>query len=122
MATIIDGDSGGTAVTTATQNSKGLGDSQTWQDVTGSRVFGTTYTNTTGRPIAVAASFGLNNFANYYIRIDIDGLLVTEDSGSANTDGSLKGNVFGVVPNGSTYKVYQSGGSLTGGSIWMELR
>ena len=41
MATIIDGDSGGTAVTTVTEV-KGLGDGQTWQDVKSSRVFGTT--------------------------------------------------------------------------------
>ena len=120
MATIIDGDSGGTAVTTVTEV-KGLGDGQTWQDVKSSRVFGTTYTNTTGRPIAVAASFGLGNFANYYIRLYIDGLLITEDVGSANTDGTLKGNVFGVVPNGSTYKVDTTGGSLTG-TLWTELR
>ncbi len=31
-----------------------LGVNQTWQDVTGSRVAGTTYTNTTGRPIFVS--------------------------------------------------------------------
>jgi phage-related tail fiber protein len=35
---------------------RGVGDGQTWQNVTASRVSGTVYTNTTGRPIQVQAS------------------------------------------------------------------
>ncbi|QYM99291.1 phage tail protein [Pseudomonas protegens] len=41
---------------------RGLGDGQAWQNVTASRVSGTVYTNTTGRPIFVQVSFTTGAF------------------------------------------------------------
>lgn len=73
---------------------------QTWQNVAGSRVSGTTYTNTTGRPIMVS--------------IDANG-------GSVIVNGlTIATAAFGVhiiVPAGSTYSV--SAGAIEG---WLELR
>jgi hypothetical protein len=45
--------SGGVAANTLWASSQSIGIGQTWQDVTGSRVSGTSYQNTTGRPIMV---------------------------------------------------------------------
>jgi hypothetical protein len=49
---------GGNAATA--MSSVGYG--QTWQDVTGSRTAGTTYYNTTGKPIQVMHNFTTNNY------------------------------------------------------------
>lgn len=46
-----------TKITLATANSYDIGVGQTWQNVTASRAFGVTYTNTTGKPIVLMISF-----------------------------------------------------------------
>lgn len=93
-----------------------LGRGQAWQDLTASRTIGTIYTNTTGRPIyvsVVAYESGTTNWS-----LEVDGVQLGEvgawESGS--------GTFSGVVPNGSTYRVYRTSG--TGGEIrnWAELR
>ena len=75
---------------------------QTWQNVAGSRVAGTTYTNTTGRPIMVA--------------IDTSSASVIVDGLELVASGAY-GAQF-IVPVGSTYSV------AAGGVIekWLELR
>ena len=72
-----------------------LGVGQTWQDVTGSRVSGTTYTNSTGRPIAVSI-FGYNGSL-----LTVDEIVVQSfNIGNAGATCAF----FSIVPNGSTYK------------------
>jgi hypothetical protein len=85
-----------------------LGYGQTWQNVVGSRVSGTTYTNSTGRPIfvAVCTTQWLASAA-----VDSIGIAVT------GTNNVL--NVSFVVPAGSTYSATVGGGSI---NIWSELR
>lgn len=87
-----------------------LGVGQTWQDVTGSRVAGTTYTNSIGRPITVCVtSTGSSAFV-----FQVNGVAVGTASYAA---GNLNCATI-IVPNGATY-------SLTAGSAfsrWMELR
>jgi len=100
-----------TPLRTAEQrNATALGWGQTWQDVSGSRTAGVTYTNSTGRPImvsirtqAVVADF----------TISVSGLVVAHASGSTTTRSQL----ITVVPDGSTYVV----SGFQGGS-WVELR
>jgi len=104
--------------TTAFAASQDLGVGQTWQDVTGSRVLDTTYTNSTGKPIVVSA--GTHIGAGVYqlsLTAIINGTAVKIGQGS-NTTGntSAGGNV--VVPAGATYKL-TSGFTLT---YWLELR
>ena len=83
---------------------RGIGDGQAWQNVTASRVSGTVYTNTTGRPIFVQVSF---TTGGVYVVVD-----------SVNLTVSAYHAAF-VVPAGSTYKItYGSPTNLT----WVELR
>ncbi|MEN5255243.1 phage tail protein [Pseudomonas protegens] len=83
---------------------RGLGDGQAWQNVTASRVSGTVYTNTTGRPIFVQVSFTTGG-----VYVLVDGVNLTVSAYHA---------AF-IVPAGSTYKVtYGSPVNLT----WVELR
>jgi len=83
---------------------RGLGDGQAWQNVTASRVSGTVYTNTTGRPIQVQASITTG--------------AVTATCGGVAVATSAYHASF-VVPVGATY-------SVTFGSpvnpVWSELR
>lgn len=93
----------------------GLGSSaQTWKNVTASRVLGTTYTNTTGRPILVVYSaYVTNNWAA--ITATVDGVAVAR-AGFSSTDGTS--SVSFVVQNGKTYSISVG----TAGGTWAELR
>ena len=130
-------DNSGTLITTASEGAVGttniadaavtqaklatavipIGVGQTWQDVTASRALGTTYTNTTGRPIFFmvqvtqnTAGVGINGF------VSVHSFNGHQDNGNSST-----GSYVGLVPNGDTY------GNIsveTGKSIgkWVELR
>lgn len=99
-------------------NANVLGMGQTWLDVTGSRSLGTTYTNSTGRAIAVAVS--LRDIGDNDIRLEVDGVVV----GLINTAQStfeITGQAFAIVPAGSTYRCIRSG-TTQSVVIWAELR
>lgn len=107
-----------------------LGQGQTWIDVTSSRAIGTTYTNTTGRAIAVSALVNCGN-QNSRVRISCDGSAVNiqevqgTGGGSDTTTKAL--GVFAIIPAGSTYSVtadiVASGGTGTFTvGLWKELR
>jgi hypothetical protein len=94
-----------------------IGIGQTWQLLTGSRAIGTTYTNSTGRPIMVAAVF-TNSSTNQTVGFTVSGVnVVFDQTTTANTGagGTL------IIPNGATYVTYTSAGTLTLVS-WSELR
>lgn len=103
-------------------NTHVLGMGQTWQDVTGSRNFNVTYTNTTGRPIFVSV---ICTFPEQSMPV-ILGLTVQGESISGNAVFNSSGNlggyytVQGIVPDGNTYRIDYSGGSFT--LHWSELR
>lgn len=80
-----------------------LGVGQTWQDVSASRAVGTTYTNTTGRPI----------FVNY---VSTSAVTVTIMIGGVSIASMYSPTTF-IVPGGATY-------SITSGTLqkWAELR
>lgn len=96
--------------------SASIGTGQSWQDVTAARAFGITYTNTTGRTIAVSVWPQAQTSRTY--EIVVDGIVLGSLSyGSANVAAQL----FAVVPPGATYRVNNpSGGSTIG--AWVELR
>jgi hypothetical protein len=86
-----------------------IGVGQTWQDVSGSRVQNTNYTNSTGKPIMVSIITASGSF-------DVDAILVDGvPVGSESNDG-LASNQF-IVPNGSVYRIINSGIVA-----WSELR
>lgn len=95
-----------------------LGDGQTWQNVTGSRVFGTTYTNTTGRPILVQVTASNINTTTW--SLSVGGNQVATANGSGNNNNAAK-TLTAVVPPGQTYSATVSAGS-SAISNWMELR
>lgn len=92
-------------------NGIAIGVGQTWQDVTASRSAGTTYTNTTGRPIQLSVTFDPIGHTTHFQVNDV-GVLPSNDVGYYH--------VFCVVPAGATYRL----GSI--GSVvnlkWAELR
>jgi hypothetical protein len=88
-----------------------LGMGQTWQNVTGSRAFSTTYYNTTSRPIFVYPSW--SNSVNTTVTFTINGVT----AGNINGYGTASGGGF-IVPPGTSYSVI-AGQTLT---TWFELR
>lgn len=96
------------------------GSGQTYQDVTASRVGGTTYTNSTGKPILViitvnqSAAFVLN----YSITVSSVVLAAVNVLTPAQSTTAVIPTTF-IVPNGSTYLLTITTGTL---NKWVELR
>ena len=118
MAVTIDG-TANTITAEATSAANAIGINQTWQSFTTSggspqRTTGTTYTNSTGRPIMIAFSCNSGG-ASPTITIDS----VTWTIGSGSSQYFNQATFSGVIPSGSTYSVSSFGsGSVT----WAELR
>lgn len=93
--------------------SSALGINQTWQNLTSSRSLGTTYTNTTGKPIQVAVSWEQANQNETTLFVGS----VAVARGRQNQVGG-GGTVQAIVPNNTTYRV-TGGNSIT---LWAELR
>lgn len=102
--------SNGTTWQSATPTSP-IGVGQTWQDVAASRAAGTTYTNSTGRPIMVNIFGTIGGAAYFYV----DGNIVARSALNSNVPDV---QFFIIVPAGSTYSI-TSGVSV---SNWTELR
>jgi len=92
-----------------------LGYGQTWQNVTGSRALGTTYYNTTGKPILVSATPQATT--NGTSNLVVNGIEASRSVPAAN----LGIAVTSIVPPGGSYVVdnNQAGKSLL---VWAELR
>jgi hypothetical protein len=89
----------------------GIGIGQSWQDFTGSRAFGTTYTNNTDKPIMIycrASGSGRQS-------ITVNGVLIGQFQ--ANVE-AVNGNASFIVPSGHTYLI--TGTAVP--SNWSELR
>lgn len=93
-------------------NGVALGVNQTWQDLTSSRSAGTSYQNTTGKPIQVALR--LNTGASGLVQVSTDNASWVT-LGVSNS--SAFANVSFVVPHGYYYRVT----GVTAAS-WAELR
>jgi hypothetical protein len=112
--TSVNGSTG--AVTVA---SVGVG--QTWQNVTSSRASGTSYTNSTGKPILVNA-FSSRTDSGFQLTAVCDGVTVGYQGGGGGGDARRTGFVSFIVPNGSSYTVTYSGGADGSTLQWAELR
>lgn len=115
---------GGTGSKTAAEAKAalGVGDigvGQTWQNVTSSRALDTTYTNTTGRPIQIAAQAGPSSAMHTALVVSVGGATVYTAYSAA--PGVYIGAPNVIVPPGATYRVFINLGSaaLTN---WSELR
>jgi len=96
-----------------------LGVSQTWQNVTGSRTSGVTYTNSTGRSIAVSISVdtGANGAStiDFYVSGVRTAVSRTVPPGGFNTWSFISI----VIPPGVNYSAVIT---ASNGTIWFELR
>ncbi|MHB1176062.1 MAG: hypothetical protein ACYCZJ_13165 [Sulfuriferula sp.] len=72
---------------------------QSWQEVTGSRASGVTYTNSTGKAIFI--SIRSQQASSGYTNLVIDGLPVGTQQQNTIAGG---GTISSVIPNGSTYR------------------
>jgi hypothetical protein len=104
--------SNGTTWSSAAIPAQGIGVGQTWEDVTGSRSLGTTYTNSTSKPIMVVVRTGNNSLSAIIGGVDL-GVVAANQSGGGGGQ-----TVTMIVPAGSTYN-FTSSGSL---QKWAELR
>jgi hypothetical protein len=102
--------------TLSVNSTNAIGYSQTWQNLTSSRAIGTTYTNSTGKPILV--NITLNTGSSSATTFTAGGVIV--GSISINVSGGLAGQSF-IVPNGSTYFATNTAGANSI-NTWAELR
>jgi len=100
--------------------SGGLGVGQTWQDVKSSRTLGTTYTNSTPKPIEVyvRCDSGLSYGAYVTGYVGSIEVALNRDNGSAGAS-VVWPTISFIVPPSQTYRVTLSAGTVT---VWNELR
>jgi len=96
----------------------GLGVGQTWTNVTSSRATGTTYTNSTGRPIFV--SVVPNASANLIGSFFINNVFVANSQDTPSGGGGGGSNFTYVIPNGDTYRAVNNQNFVI--NQWWELR
>lgn len=97
---------------------RALGEGQAWQDLKASRATNTTYTNTTGRSIAV--SVALYDNGSYASSIYVNGVVI----GWWDQPTAITYTQTFLVPPGATYMVSGNAGSPSGNTLqyWAELR
>jgi len=91
------------------------GDGYSWVDETVNRSAGTTYTNTTGKPIMVSVSSYLGSSSP--LELLVDGVLICMGGTGGTVQYYRYTNVQAIVPNGSTYAI-----STPTISVWSELK
>jgi len=98
-----------------------LGYGQTWQNVTGSRVSGATYYNTTGKPILVVVTITQAGGNTILTGTPIVGGVTLTTSGIFGGTGIANVGIplTFIVPPGQSYSFTVANGSITG---WSELR
>lgn len=89
------------AVTPSGLLSAVIGLGQTWQDVTGSRVAGTTYTNSTGKPKFIIISTTITNSTSTFFINDINYCEIAFNT----TTPIVRVPISAIVPVGATYKL-----------------
>jgi len=95
-----------------------IGVNQTYQDVSGSRAIGSTYTNSTGKPILVRFE-AVGSTTGAFVNLLVSGVIVGHSSNSYATSAVVHG-MF-IVPPGATYGVTLNYGTFTS-ILWVELR
>jgi hypothetical protein len=91
---------------------------QAYSDLAASRVLGTTYTNSTGKPIFVSWA-GTNSSANGVAFGQVGGVTVARSGGAPSASAAIAFTF--IVPTSATYAVVQGTGTSTT-TTWFELR
>jgi hypothetical protein len=103
-----------TIQTTASTGGGGLGYGQTWT-LSSPRYVSTTYTNSTGKPIAL--SIGASGPYGVTLTLTINGTTIMSNYSSTSAF------VNGIVPVGQTYSVSGPSGGTSGTvNSWLELK
>lgn len=100
-----NGDNSTKVATTAYAQNMAIGWGQTWQNMLSSRSSGSTYTNSSGKPIMVSVRSASS------LTVSVGGVTIYTDSGNIGFSCQF------IVPSGTNYVV--SGSSI---NIWAELR
>jgi len=119
--TLTLGASGDTVTLAAGASQSGfplLGVGQSWTNVAASRAAGTTYTNSTGKPISVAIIVSPIVGAATSVYLSVDGLRIQQHT---DTDNGYQVSLQAIVPNGSTY-LYTQQSTVSPINYWHELR
>lgn len=103
MPMTLSGTGGVTFNDSSVQSAAGIGYGQTWQNVTGSRVSGTTYTNSTGKPIMVMAISAQGAYPG--ISLYIAGTAFPAIAGGYHPGSGADVWCSAIIPNGTTYRV-----------------
>lgn len=97
-----------------------VGVGQTWQNLTGSRVLGTTYYNTTGKPIAVIVSGNQGTLGNNY-SATVNGVVIFVSAYPPGVGNPVSPASF-IVPHNQSYSVQNNTGTSFSITNWSELR
>lgn len=95
-----------------------LGRGQTWQNMTASRSAGVTYTNTSGRPIAISVTTTATTDTNG-ISLTLNGSFFQGSAVGGSVTGTKRFCSFSIIPPGTTYAITVLTGTV---EVWMELR
>jgi hypothetical protein len=106
-----------TSTTLAASGAKlGLGiTGEVWNNVTGSRGLGTTYTNSRGYPIMISITGTASGASGIFV--NVNGTEIYRNQAQWNGAGAFPGAVL-IIPNGATYSATMSTSGL---STWYEL-
>lgn len=100
--------------TLSTDSTNAFGYNQTWTNVTGSRSINTVYTNSTGKPISIIIMGTGGSAIDLYFYVNGNNL-----GRNSNNNGGQLIPITWTVPNGATYNITSSAGSV---GSWWELR
>jgi hypothetical protein len=106
---------------TGTSNSlnAGIGVNQTWQLPT--RVSGTSYTNSTGKPIQALVTFNVDTSGSGTVVVVVGGVTISSQSHTiSSSGGAIPYSTAFIVPNSTAYTVTVTGGTSI--ATWAELR
>lgn len=106
---------GGNAITSMSS----IGYGQTWQNVAASRAAGTTYYNTTGRPIQVSLQLTALSSSGATSIVTVGGVTIGSLVGDGGTAAAFSVGTCFIVPPGSSYSVSSFMAALRN---WVELR
>ena len=99
-------------------NDQAFGIGQTWQDFTGSRSSGVTYTNNTGKPIMISV---IATGRDAEVTIYVNSVLVVKQTDIYDgPDNASTGST--IVPAGATYRVISTNKYGVSVTSWAELR
>jgi len=122
LATDAEAQAGADATRCVTPDNLGacvIGMGQSYQDMTASRASGVTYTNSTGRTIAITAWSTTGGITNQLANGFVNGVLIVSNSLYSNGPGYSAFAYF-LVPPGATYRIDFGNAGVS--TKWYELR